>query len=210
MIQRKKNHVGNTGLQAGVAAMVPMWISPNMLTIMRICMTLCILLVDVFAASLWWVLVMGFCAGMSDFVDGAVARQRGQITQLGSYLDPLADKILGAVVGFILWRRGVLPTLPLALVLAAEGHALLLPILHVLRRRFQGRPITPLPKVRANVWGKWKFGALAWGMAFMMLGALLDWPFGSGFGAFGVWLAVVLGWIAFARYTYDWFKEQWN
>lgn len=104
----------------------------------------------------------------------------------------------------------MLPTLPLALVLAAEGHALLLPILHVLRRRFQGRPITPLPKVRANVWGKWKFGALAWGMAFMMLGALLDWPFGLGFGAFGVWLAVVLGWIAFARYTYDWFKEQWN
>lgn len=210
MIKRSKDNVGNTGLQARVAGLVPMWISPNMLTCLRLVMSLCIVFVDVFQASLWWVLGLGFCAGMTDFLDGAVARHRGQITTLGAYLDPLGDKVLGAVVGYVLWRRGVLPGLPLALVLLAESHALLLPLMHFVRRRMRGLSAFPLPKAQANVFGKWKFGALAWGMAFLMLGDLLDWSFGRGLGSFGVWLAVVLGWIAFVRYIYDWAKGQWN
>ena len=33
-------------------------------------------------------------ATISDFIDGWLARNRGQATQLGSYLDPIADKLL--------------------------------------------------------------------------------------------------------------------
>lgn len=39
-------------------------------------------------------------AGVSDFLDGYFARRSGRHSVLGSYLDPLADKVLvGAVVG---------------------------------------------------------------------------------------------------------------
>ena len=40
------------------------------------------------------------CAGLSDWLDGYVARRFNQQSKLGSYLDPIADKVLlGCVVG---------------------------------------------------------------------------------------------------------------
>ena len=39
-------------------------------------------------------------AGASDWLDGWVARRSGKPNVLGSYLDPLADKVLvGCIVG---------------------------------------------------------------------------------------------------------------
>ena len=39
-------------------------------------------------------------AGLSDWLDGYVARRFNQQSKLGSYLDPIADKVLlGCVVG---------------------------------------------------------------------------------------------------------------
>jgi len=39
----------------------------------------------------FWLFV---AAGVSDAIDGYIAKQMGQATVLGSYLDPLADKAL--------------------------------------------------------------------------------------------------------------------
>ena len=188
---------------------MPSWVSPNMLTVFRLVLTSSIVLVDVYGLTLWWVLLLGFIAGMTDFLDGAVARERGQITQLGSYLDPLCDKVLAVVVGYVLWRRGVLPGMPLLLVMLAESHAIVLPVLHIIRRSIMKQPLTPLPQAKANVFGKWKFGALGWGMAVLIIGHLTGWAVADGIGMFGMWLAVVLGWMAFARYIYDWAKGEW-
>lgn len=66
---------------------------PNLITIGRLFLVpLTIwLLISGKPASAFWVFVI---AGISDGVDGLIARQFNQRSRLGTYLDPLADKAL--------------------------------------------------------------------------------------------------------------------
>lgn len=78
---------------------------PNKLTVMRIVMA------PLFLLLLFWEfpfhhlaagLVFG-AAALTDMFDGRIARRRGLITNLGKFLDPLADKMLttAAFLGFL-------------------------------------------------------------------------------------------------------------
>ena len=59
-------------------------------------------------------------AGLTDIADGYVARSRGQITDFGAFMDPLADKIL--VLSAMLWfvERGVIPAWVALIVIVRE------------------------------------------------------------------------------------------
>lgn len=59
-------------------------------------------------------------ASLTDYVDGHIARTRGQVTDFGKFLDPLADKLLvvAAMVMFCEW--GQMPGWALMLVLTRE------------------------------------------------------------------------------------------
>jgi cardiolipin synthase (CMP-forming) len=88
---------------------------PNMITVLRF------LLVPVVVYWLlsgdWRLAFAGFViAGISDGIDGFIARQFNQRSKLGGYLDPMADKLLLVSVFVVL---GVLGELPLWLVIAA-------------------------------------------------------------------------------------------
>jgi len=62
-------------------------------------------------------------AGITDGLDGYLARRRGQITKLGIVLDPIADKIFaGILVIFLIWLRGF----PIWLAAAVIGRDLLI------------------------------------------------------------------------------------
>lgn len=72
------------------------WTLPNILTVTRIALTPVIALLPFITG---WVpkfiaLVVFLAAAISDVYDGKLARQRGEITDLGKILDPLADKLL--------------------------------------------------------------------------------------------------------------------
>lgn len=59
-------------------------------------------------------------AGVSDGVDGFIARHFGQRSQLGTYLDPLADKALTIAVFWAFAADGVIPGWLLALIVARD------------------------------------------------------------------------------------------
>ena len=48
-------------------------------------------------------------AGVTDLLDGYIARRTGQVTVTGSMLDPLADKLLILTVVLALLMKGILP-----------------------------------------------------------------------------------------------------
>lgn len=87
-------------------------------------------------------------AGVSDGVDGFIARQFNQRSQLGAYLDPIADKILLVSVFVVLCYMG---DLPLWLVLTAVSRDALI-VGAVLLSTIMAHPvdIKPLYVSKAN------------------------------------------------------------
>ncbi len=73
-------------------------------------------------SGLWMILSLALfiLASLTDFVDGYIARNYNQTTDLGKFLDPLADKLLtiAAMVMFCEW--GSFPGWALMLVLTRE------------------------------------------------------------------------------------------
>lgn len=81
---------------------------PNLLTFMRMA------LIPVFASLLFyqheiWALAIFVLAGVSDGIDGFLARRFGQESELGTIIDPIADKLLMTTAFIILTIPNVLP-----------------------------------------------------------------------------------------------------
>lgn len=93
-----------------------MWNLPNILTLSRI--PLMFLIVGLMYVSWTGAATLAFwlfiAAAISDWLDGAIARKRGIVSNFGKFMDALTDKILviGLMVAFV--EQG---SLPLAFVL---------------------------------------------------------------------------------------------
>ena len=80
----------------------------NQLTILRIMLIPAFVILVVYG-YLGWALVTFLVAGITDALDGLIARMAGQRTTLGAWLDPMADKLLLVTTFIVLtW-----PTIPL-------------------------------------------------------------------------------------------------
>src|SRR5690348_1442369 len=66
---------------------------PNQLTLLRLGF-LPLFIILVFYRRYTWALVILILAGLTDSMDGLLARSLNQKTSLGAYLDPIADKLL--------------------------------------------------------------------------------------------------------------------
>ena len=97
----------------------------NILTLLRIIVipviVICIYLKNPLYGWLGFVL---FClASITDYFDGYIARIRNEITNFGTFLDPIADKLLVAAVILILTSKEVIAdweTIPALIILLRE------------------------------------------------------------------------------------------
>ncbi len=82
------------------------------------------------------VLVIG---GITDFVDGYLARRWNQVTRLGQLLDPIADRLSTITVLVVFLIRGIVPPWFVALLVLRDV------VLAVQMGRLKGRGVTGLP-----------------------------------------------------------------
>ena len=81
---------------------------PNMLTVFRM------VLIPVFVTMLFYqrfivALAVFVCAGLTDGLDGLLARRFDQRSQLGTVLDPIADKLMMVTAFIVLSMRSIFP-----------------------------------------------------------------------------------------------------
>src|SRR5215813_3098488 len=71
----------------------PFATTANQLTILRIVFVPVFIILLVYH-ELGWALTIFVAAGLTDVLDGVIARRYGQKTSIGAVLDPIADKLL--------------------------------------------------------------------------------------------------------------------
>lgn len=114
--------------------------TPNMLTLMRICLAPFLV-----AAILEHHYALGFglfmVAGLTDALDGLLARLLKQSSVLGQYLDPVADKLLLSTLFLVLLHKGLMPTTVTVLVFGRDvGILVVAAILYVAAGRREFNP----------------------------------------------------------------------
>lgn len=101
-----------------------MWNTPNILTLLRI--GLIPVFVVLFYLPVPWArlacAVVFTVAAVTDWLDGYLARRWGQTSPLGAFLDPVADKLMVAVVLVLLVQADPRPllALPAAVIIGRE------------------------------------------------------------------------------------------
>lgn len=161
---------------------------PNRLTVARIIMApvVMVLLQEGSRESRWAALCVFVTAALTDLVDGHLARKYGWISNLGKFLDPLADKLLVALAWIGLAKLGLIPQWTTYIIV---GRELLITGLRSIAA-YAGVLILP------SGLGKWKAGVQMFTVSFYMLLSVLERsviPYGVRLaGEITVWLALVL------------------
>jgi len=91
-------------------------------------------------------IVLFFLAGLSDVIDGFLARRLEATTPAGAYFDPIADKILLSVIYISLGVAGAIPWWMVSVVFGRD--------ILILAMAAYGLLFTSLRKFPPSVWGK--------------------------------------------------------
>jgi len=159
---------------------------PNLLTLSRI-------VVIAPLVALFWVegdtgrwIAFGLYvyAGLTDFLDGYIARQLGSVSRWGRFLDPIADKLLVGALLLVMCafeRIAGLAVLPAVIILMRE-------ILVSGLREFLAEIKVGLPVSRL---AKWKTAIQMLALGFLIVGDITPFP-ATLVGEVGLWAAALL------------------
>jgi CDP-diacylglycerol--glycerol-3-phosphate 3-phosphatidyltransferase len=107
----------------------------------------------------WIALAIFLLASATDWLDGYVARSRGQVTNLGKLLDPVADKLLVTAALLPLVRKDLVPDFMAALLIGREF------LISGLRSVASAEGVV-IPAGRV---GKWKMGMSITAISFLIV-----------------------------------------
>ena len=101
---------------------------PNYITLGRIVVVPLLVVVLLTPVAEQWFGVSGYALGivlfliaaLTDIVDGQVARRRNQVSTLGKFLDPIADKLLISAALIVLVERHLAPSWAVVVILGRE------------------------------------------------------------------------------------------
>jgi len=102
----------------------PLRSAPNLLTLMRICMAP-FLVAAIIEGHYLLSFSLFVAAGLTDALDGLLARVLKQRSVLGHYLDPVADKLLLSTLFLVLFYKGLMPATVTVLVFGRDVAILL-------------------------------------------------------------------------------------
>jgi cardiolipin synthase (CMP-forming) len=170
---------------------------PNLITLLRFFLVPAIVYA-ILVREMDWALAGFLVAGISDGIDGFIARQFDQKSELGAYLDPVADKLLLVSVFVVL---GLMDELPLWLVIAAVSRDLLI-VGGVVLSSVIGNPVEmkPLMVSKANTAVQIVLAAVV----------LFELALGNTFGGVRGWLIVLCAGLtaaSAAAYLVAWFRH---
>jgi cardiolipin synthase len=171
------------------------WTIPNLLSVLRLCGIPLFLYFVLGPESDGLALAVLAIAGITDYLDGKIARRLNQASHLGQILDPVADRlyILAVVVGFV--ARDIIP-LWLAIALPLRDILLLVLVPFLRTRGYTALPVHFL--------GKAATFCLLYAFPLLLLGdgtgAIADLAFVFGW-AFAIWGTALYWW---AGLLYAW------
>jgi CDP-diacylglycerol--glycerol-3-phosphate 3-phosphatidyltransferase len=177
----------------------PRWVRPNYLTALRF-LLIPVILVLLYLDHRWWALGVFVVAASTDFIDGAMARTRDQITILGTYADPVADKLLvAAVLAWIGYEylvvQIILAFVVLELVLSAVGASILM-------HKGSARS--------SNLFGKIKMIVQSIALFLFLVAGILDLGTWKTVALYLLWVALALAFLSGAQQIYDLFTRNWE
>jgi len=185
---------------------------PNKLTVSRLVLTVAFLWAMFSRSPVNDSLALIFfgLAGITDFLDGKIARTRNLITNFGILMDPLADKIMTCSAFIALVERHVLTPPPVAFEIgghafAPKVHAWMVVIIVARELAITGLRLLAASKsvvLAAERYGKHKtISQMVAVIALLVLDASVEWPswlkgiffpWGPTFAQLALWLTVLL------------------
>jgi len=140
-------------------------------------------------------IVVAVIGGLTDYVDGAIARATGQVTRMGAILDQFGDLCFESMALLVAVAQGFFSPLVLFAYLFREFWVTCI-------RRFLADERTDVP---SSIWGKLKTNFLMWGMlpAFLSISRTVPAlePHLSRLAYVGVGLGLVFSYLSAVGYT---------
>jgi CDP-diacylglycerol--glycerol-3-phosphate 3-phosphatidyltransferase len=171
---------------------------PNGLTISRIFLVPLLVVVLLTRTERWELIggVIFAIAALTDWLDGYLARRRGQVTTLGIMLDPVADKLLISAAFISLVQMQLAPAWMVVIIVGREFAVMGL----------RSIAVTQGVTIPASVLGKGKMTTQVVAILLLILGKKFLGPFYV-LGKVALWVTVILALVSGFDYFLRFYKK---